>query len=68
MTDQQLRTFVKQQQQEIDNADKRTLHMQDVQSALVEFGVNLHRPPFLEDVQAPKYSVEMPMKSQKIMK
>lgn len=50
MTDQQLRTFVKLQQQEIVNGDKRTLHTQDVQSALVEFGVNMNRPPFLEDV------------------
>jgi hypothetical protein len=40
--------------------DRRVLHFEDLRNALMEFGVVVRRPPFLEDQTQNKYTVQMP--------
>ena len=60
MTDSKLRSCVKQQLLE-SSPDRRVFHFEDLRNAMVEFGVQIHRPPFLEDGQAARYTVPMNM-------
>lgn len=56
-TEQELRYFVKQQKQDVAN-EKRVLAFEDLRNALIEQGIQIRRPPFLEDKVAGKFTVE----------
>ena len=57
-TDQDLRQLIKKQELKENQSEERVLSFENLRNALMDFGVTIRRPPFLEDKQQSKYTAE----------